>query len=161
MFAKSSNFLQIFWAEERELSACPGHVHHILDRNSSAYGKPLQWRSFKVQCSTTIIQPSSIDLSGPPHILAILISPSTMQQPDSSDTEPSRAVLDSFKTAIAKRLSDVLPLTLEQAFSGVDYGKKGEDFTVALPRFRLPGKVADLAAKVIESVSPILSPSES
>ena len=116
---------------------------------------------FNVQRSTTIIQPSSIDLSGPLHILAILISPSTMQQPDSSDTEPSRAVLDSFKTAIAKRLSDALPLTLEQAFSGVDYGKKGEDFTVALPRFRLPGKVADLAAKVIESVSPILSPSES
>jgi len=41
------------------------------------------------------------------------------------------------------------PLTLEQAYSGVDYGKKGVDFTVALPRFRLPGKVDDLANKVV------------
>ena len=76
-----------------------------------------------------------------------------MCQPDSSDTNSSRAVLNTFRTAIAKRLSDALPLTPEQAFAGVDYGKKGEDFTVALPRFRLSGKVVDLAAKVIESVS--------
>ena len=69
------------------------------------------------------------------------------------DTEPSRAVLDSFRIAIAKRLSDTLPLTLEQAFTGVDYGKKGEDFTVALPRFRLPGKVNEIADKVITDVS--------
>ena len=66
--------------------------------------------------------------------------------------------MDAFKTAIAKRLSDALPLTPEQAFAGVDYGKKGEDFTVALPRFRLPGKVADLAGKVIESVNPLFIP---
>jgi len=68
------------------------------------------------------------------------------------NTEPSRAVLDSFRIAIAKRLSDTLPLTIEQAFTGVDYGKKGEDFTVALPRFRLPGKVNDIANKVTTDV---------
>jgi len=119
------------------------------------------WKALAMAKLQVQIQPSSLNLSGPPHILAILISPLTMRQPDSPDTEPSRAVLDSFKTAIAKRLSDALPLALEHAFFGVDYGKKGEDFTVALPRFRLPGKVADLAAKVIESVSAILSPSES
>ena len=71
------------------------------------------------------------------------------------ETDPSRAVLDSFRIAIAKRLSDTLPLTLEQAFTGVDYGKKGEDFTVALPRFRLPGKVNEIADKVIADVSRI------
>ena len=62
--------------------------------------------------------------------------------------------MDSFRTAIAKRVSDALPpLTIEQVYSGVDYGKKGVDFTVALPRFRLPGKVDELASKVISNVS--------
>jgi arginyl-tRNA synthetase len=69
-------------------------------------------------------------------------------------TDPSRAPLDLFRISIAKRLSDTLPLTLEEALAGVDYGKKGEDFTVALPRYRLPGKAEELAAKVTEGVSP-------
>jgi arginyl-tRNA synthetase len=68
-------------------------------------------------------------------------------------TDPERCVFDSFRTSIAKTLSDVLPLTLEQAYSGVDYGKKGVDFTVALPRFRLSGKTDELAAKIIGKVS--------
>lgn len=69
-------------------------------------------------------------------------------------TDSSTCVLDSFRTAIAQRISDALPpITLEQAYAGVDYGKKGADFTVALPRFRLPGKVDELAAKVISKVS--------
>ncbi|KAF8889175.1 hypothetical protein CPB84DRAFT_1816477 [Gymnopilus junonius] len=76
------------------------------------------------------------------------------QLPILPDTNPSRAVLDSFRISIAKRLSETLPLTLEQAFAGVDYGKKGEDFTVALPRFRLPGKVAEIAATVLEGFQP-------
>lgn len=70
------------------------------------------------------------------------------------DTDPSRAILDSFRISIAKRLSETLPLTLEQALAGVDYGKKGQDFTVALPRFGLPEKVMQLAAKVIEGFQP-------
>ena len=44
------------------------------------------------------------------------------------ETEPSRAILDPFRIAIS--------LGSDQAFTGVDY-----DFTIALPRFRLPGKV--------------------
>ena len=68
------------------------------------------------------------------------------------DTDPSSCVLDAYRIAIAKRLSETLPLTLQKAYDGVDYGKKGEDFTVALPRFRLPGKVDEVAAKVIENV---------
>jgi arginyl-tRNA synthetase len=73
--------------------------------------------------------------------------------PKVSGTEPSSCILDAFRIAIAKRVSDALPpLTLDQAYSGVDYGKKGVDFTVALPRFRLPGKVDDLANKVVDTV---------
>lgn len=75
------------------------------------------------------------------------------QLPSIPDTHPSSAILDSYRIAIAKRLSKCLNLTLEQAFSGVDYGKKGEDFTVALPRFRLPGKVDEIAKQVIDKVS--------
>ena len=75
------------------------------------------------------------------------------QLPSIPDTHPSSAILDSYRIAIAKRLSEFLSLTLEQAFSGVDYGKKGEDFTVALPRFRLPGKVGEIAKQVIDKVS--------
>ncbi|KAF8817165.1 arginyl-tRNA synthetase [Phlegmacium glaucopus] len=74
--------------------------------------------------------------------------------PSVPDTDPSSAILDSFRIAIAKRLSESLPLTLDQAFSGVDYGKKGEDFTVALPRFRLPGKVDEIAKQVIDKFKP-------
>jgi arginyl-tRNA synthetase len=61
--------------------------------------------------------------------------------------------LDLFRTAIAKRVSDAIPqLTLEKAYTGVDYGKKGVDFTVALPRFRLTGKAEELAKQVVDSV---------
>jgi len=69
--------------------------------------------------------------------------------PDSSQ------VLTTFKIYIAKHLSKTLPVTLEQALAGVDYRKKGGDFIVALLRFRLPGKVAEIAAKVIDGVSPL------
>ena len=71
------------------------------------------------------------------------------------NADSSRAVLDSFKISIAILLSETLSVTLESAFASVDYGKKGEDFTVALPRLRLPGKVEEVAAKVSEGVSPL------
>ncbi|KAG6919701.1 hypothetical protein DXG01_002647 [Tephrocybe rancida] len=68
--------------------------------------------------------------------------------PHVPDTDPSSCVFDSFRIAIAKRVSEALPpLTLEQAYSGVDYGKKGVDFTIALPRFKLGGKVDEIAGK--------------
>ncbi|TFK22903.1 arginyl-tRNA synthetase [Coprinopsis marcescibilis] len=70
------------------------------------------------------------------------------------DTNPRACVLDQFRTAIAQLLSDSLGIPIEQAYNGVDYGKKGEDFTVALPRFRLPGKPDQIAQKVIEKFTP-------
>ena len=76
--------------------------------------------------------------------------------PDVPGADPSRAVLDAFKVSIAKRVADALPpLTVEQVYQGVDYGKKGVDFTIALPRFRLPGKVDVLAKTVIDQVCTI------
>jgi arginyl-tRNA synthetase len=79
------------------------------------------------------------------------------QLPVVPDGMNSSQVLTTFNIYIAKHLSKTLPLTLEQAqaLAGVDYRKKGGDLTVALLRFRLPGKVAEIAAKVIEGVSPL------
>ncbi|KAI0365770.1 arginyl-tRNA synthetase [Pilatotrama ljubarskyi] len=75
--------------------------------------------------------------------------------PEVPGTDPTRCVLDSFRIAIAKVIADALePLTVEQVYQGVDYGKKGEDFTVALPRFKLPGKVDQLAKQVIDKFQP-------
>ena len=74
--------------------------------------------------------------------------------PNIPGTDPSKCILDSFRAAIARQVADALPaLTPEQVYNGVDYGKKGEDFTIAIPRFRLPGKPDDLGKKVVESVS--------
>ncbi|KAJ3859936.1 hypothetical protein EV359DRAFT_50101 [Lentinula novae-zelandiae] len=71
--------------------------------------------------------------------------------PAVAGTDPSSSVFDAFRISIAKRVAEALhPLTIEQAYAGVDFGKKGEDFTVALPRFRLPGKVDELAKRVID-----------
>ncbi|KAF9814149.1 hypothetical protein IEO21_05287 [Rhodonia placenta] len=84
-----------------------------------------------------------------------VISPNLPPLPQVLGTDPERCVLDAFRTAIAKRVADALPpLTVEQAYTGVDYGKKGVDFTVALPRFRLPGKVDELAKKVLIQFQP-------
>ena len=48
------------------------------------------------------------------------------QLPSIPDTHPSSVILDSYQIAIPTWLSESLSLTLEQAFSGVDYGKKAE-----------------------------------
>lgn len=74
--------------------------------------------------------------------------------PSIPDTDPSRCIFDSFRTAIARQVAVALPpLTPQQVYAGVDYGRKGEDFTIAIPRFKLPGKPDDLGKKVIENVS--------
>ncbi|PIL23042.1 hypothetical protein GSI_14349 [Ganoderma sinense ZZ0214-1] len=75
--------------------------------------------------------------------------------PEVPGTDPTRCVLDSFRIAIAKIVVNGLDtLAIEQVYQGVDYGKKGEDFTVALPRFRLPGKIDELAKKVLDKFQP-------
>lgn len=77
--------------------------------------------------------------------------------PQVPGTDPKNCVLDSFRIAIAQIVSDALPpLTLEQAYAGVEYGKKGADFTIAVPRFRLPGKVDEVAQKVLSQVSSLV-----
>lgn len=74
--------------------------------------------------------------------------------PQVPGTEPSRAILDAFRIAIALQIHRALPnLSVEQVYPGVLYGVKGVDFTVALARFRLGGKPDDWAKKVVDAVS--------
>lgn len=41
-----------------------------------------------------------------------------------------------------------------KVYDGVDYGKKGADFTIALPRFKLKGKPDELAKRLTDAVRP-------
>ncbi|CAL1698971.1 unnamed protein product [Somion occarium] len=77
------------------------------------------------------------------------------QVPHVAGTEPERGVLDLFRIAIAQVIVDGIPsLTVEQVYAGVDFGKKGNDFTVALPRFKLKGKPDAFAKQVLEKFQP-------
>lgn len=80
--------------------------------------------------------------------------PSLPSVPHVSGTDASSCVLDAYRIAIAQHVVAAVgpPLTLEQVYDGVDYGKKGVDFTVAIPRFRLKEKVDVVAEKIITSV---------
>lgn len=77
--------------------------------------------------------------------------------PEIAGTDPDRCILDSFRAAIAELVSEaILDIPLEKAYEAIEYGKKGEDFTIALPRFRLKVKVDELAKKIIGYVSLVL-----
>lgn len=74
--------------------------------------------------------------------------------PNVPGTDPDRCVFDSFRVAVAQLVSTALPeLSVDTAYNAIDYGKKGEDFTIALPRFRLKAKPDELAKKIIDVVS--------
>ena len=101
---------------------------------------PAESREDRPRFPSTLQRPLSYGLKSP-------------SLPDVPEPDSSRAVLDSFKVAIAKRVADALPsLTVEQVYQGVGYGKNGVDFTIDLPRFRLPSKVDVLAKTVIDQV---------
>jgi len=64
-------------------------------------------------------------------------------------TDPNVAIYDAIRLSIAQRIHTALGVELALAYAGVDYGKKGEDFTVAVPRFRLKGKPDEIANKLV------------
>ena len=71
--------------------------------------------------------------------------------PNIPGTDFDRCKLDAFRVAAATHVAKHLSIPVETAFTGVDLGKK-TDFTVAVPRFRLKAKPADLVAKVTQEV---------
>ncbi|PLW35651.1 hypothetical protein PCASD_10240 [Puccinia coronata f. sp. avenae] len=71
--------------------------------------------------------------------------------------EPSRNVLDAFRTAVAVQVAEILslphsdPTDLERIWAGVESGKKeGGDLTIAVPRFRIKGSDPKQLAKKIQ-----------
>lgn len=74
--------------------------------------------------------------------------------PKIPNTDPERNPLDAFRISVAASVHKGLPeVTLEKAYEAVDINRKGVDFSVAIPRFRLGGKPDGWAKKVEESVS--------
>lgn len=61
--------------------------------------------------------------------------------------------LDSARLSIANQVSRSLGILLEAALDGVDFGKKGCDLTIAVPRFRLKEKPTALVQKLVSEVS--------
>ncbi|KZT05980.1 arginyl-tRNA synthetase [Laetiporus sulphureus 93-53] len=74
--------------------------------------------------------------------------------PNVAGADPVSFPLDAFRVAIAVHLSKSLQISVDIAFTGVDLGKKGVDFTVAVPRFRLKTKLPELIQKVTSTFSP-------
>ncbi len=68
--------------------------------------------------------------------------------------EPSASVLDAFRLSVAESVARILDISLDLAYSGADLGKKGVDFTVAVPRFRLKSKPQDLVKQIETEVRP-------
>ncbi|PKI82939.1 arginine--tRNA ligase [Malassezia vespertilionis] len=92
--------------------------------------------------------PSSTGFSGVPffHRLPPL--------PKLEGTDPGTAPQDAFRLAIADQLSQILGVPLNDVFLAVAMGGKGCDYKVVLPRFRLPTKVDELKASVLEAFKP-------
>ncbi|KAG6841007.1 hypothetical protein C0991_002637, partial [Blastosporella zonata] len=57
--------------------------------------------------------------------------------------------IDSSRLSIANQISRSLGISVESALDGVDFGKKGCDLTVAVPRFRLKEKAPALVQKLV------------
>lgn len=64
-------------------------------------------------------------------------------------TDPERAALDSFRTAVAVQVADTLRIPLDQAYQAVDIGRKNCDFSVPIPR--LQPKISDPALKALDA----------
>lgn len=74
--------------------------------------------------------------------------------PSVQGADSSLIALDAFRIAAAVHVRDTLGVELEQAFAGIEDGKKGQDLQLAVARFRLPGKNAaqEAAKKLAETV---------
>ncbi len=76
----------------------------------------------------------------------------TTTLPHIADADVENSPLDVFKIAIAAQVSKILDLPIDIVYGGVDFGKKGADFTIAVPRFRIKAKSAELVTKVAAEV---------
>ena len=75
--------------------------------------------------------------------------------PTLAGADPKRNPLDAFRLAISAQIVEAIPeIKLEDVFACVQVPMKGSDFSVPMPRFRIPGtKPNELAEKVVKNVS--------
>ncbi|KAG7531039.1 hypothetical protein FFLO_04594 [Filobasidium floriforme] len=69
-----------------------------------------------------------------------------------ADTET--AIIEAYRIAAAKIVSEAVDIPLETAYPGIDVGNKKADLYVAMPRFRLGGKPDPWAEKVVAHFKP-------
>ncbi|PWZ00796.1 arginyl-tRNA synthetase [Testicularia cyperi] len=93
------------------------------------------------------LTPSPASFNGAPFLSEL----PQMPQVDSLDLK--RSPLDIFRLAIAQHVSTSLGVDLNAAVAAVGTGKIG-DFTVAVPRFKLPGKPAEHIEKAVAAFQP-------
>lgn len=97
--------------------------------------------------SVVALTPSPASFNGAPLLSKL------PQMPNVPGLDLKRAPLDIFKVAIGQHVSSSLGVDLNAAVAAVGSGKIG-DFTVATPRFKLPGKPAEIAEKAAATLVP-------
>lgn len=108
------------------------------------------WRSSFPRCLTTL-RISANRFSN----MASSSSTTLPKLPLIPATDPTRAPLDLFKTAVAVHLNRAIPtVSVEKFYEGVEGQRKENDFTVAIPRFRLGGKPDQWIKQVVDSFEP-------
>jgi arginyl-tRNA synthetase len=73
-----------------------------------------------------------------------------------SNIDPTLCAFDGFRQSIASQLSKIFEVPEDITYPAVDLGKKGVDFTVALPRLRLKGAPKDFAEKFVQAVCALM-----
>lgn len=68
-------------------------------------------------------------------------------------TNYDRVPIDAFRASVAQRVATAWDEDVSKVFAGVDAGKRGADFAVAVPRFK-KGNPAEWIAAVVDSFKP-------
>lgn len=97
--------------------------------------------------SSIALVPSPASFNGAPFLSEL------PEMPNLPGADIKRAPLDSFRLAIAQHVASSLDVDLSAAFAAVGTGKIG-DYTVAVPRFKLPGKPAEISEKAVAAFKP-------
>ncbi|KAJ1027612.1 hypothetical protein NDA18_003612 [Ustilago nuda] len=98
--------------------------------------------------STNIaLVPSPASFNGAPYLSEL------PEMPRLAGTDFKRVPLDILRVAIAQHVSSSLGVDINAALAAVGTGKIG-DYTVAVPRFKLPGKPAEIVQKAAAAFQP-------
>lgn len=126
--------------------------HSILQR--SGFATALRGARLNSKVSTPVLNRTMASASKDFHGVSLL---SQLPELPTSipEANPKRNPLDAFRLAIAAQIVEIIPeITLQDAFPGVQVPAKGSDFSVPMPRFKVPGmKPNELAEKIVNAVS--------